>query len=105
MWAMKSGDRQAASVPQNRVFAATRWSIVISAGLESSPYRKQALESLCETYWYPLYAYVRRRVPDVVASRMRKRYREELREEISQTVAGPDEVDDEIRNLFTVLEL
>jgi RNA polymerase sigma factor (sigma-70 family) len=39
------------------------------------------------------------------ASRMRKRYRELLREEIAQTVSGPDEVDDEIRNLFTTLEM
>jgi len=39
------------------------------------------------------------------ASRMRKRYGELLREEISQTVAGPDEVQDEIRKLFAVLEL
>lgn len=225
---------------------------MISAGRNSSPDSKRALESLCETYWYPLYAYVRRRVPDVneahdltqaffaelleknyvgsatpdrgrfraflltafkhflskhwekvraqkcgggrapisldfesadsnlriepaagitaeqfydqqwaiallgqimerletefkqsgktkqfeelkgfiigdhagttygqvaetlnmteaatkkAGSRMRRRYRELLREEITQTVAGPDEVDDEIRNLFTTLEL
>ena len=39
------------------------------------------------------------------ASRMRRRYRELLREEISQTVAGPDEIEDEIRNLFATLEL
>ena len=39
------------------------------------------------------------------ASRMRRRYRELLREEIAQTVARPDEVEDEIRNLFTTLNL
>lgn len=39
------------------------------------------------------------------ASRMRKRYRELLRDEIGQTVACPEEVDAEIRNLFTVLAL
>ena len=38
---------------------------MISAGRDSSPDSKRALESLCETYWYALYAYVRRRVPDV----------------------------------------
>ncbi len=38
-------------------------------------------------------------------SRLRRRYRELLREEIAQTVEGPAEVDDEIRNLFTTLEL
>ena len=39
------------------------------------------------------------------ASRMRRRYGELLCEEIAQTVAGPDEVDDEIRKLFATLEL
>ncbi len=39
------------------------------------------------------------------ASRMRKRYRELLREEIAQTVSRPEEVDDEIRNLFATLNL
>ena len=38
-------------------------------------------------------------------SRMRRRYRELLREEIAQTVQGPNEVDDEIRNLFAILQL
>ncbi len=51
--------------PPNDAFAATRWSVVISAGHESSPDSKRALESLCQIYWPPLYAYVRRRVPDV----------------------------------------
>ncbi len=37
------------------------------------------------------------------ASRLRKRYRELLREEVSQTLAEPAEVDDEIRSLFAVL--
>lgn len=38
------------------------------------------------------------------ASRMRRRYRELLREEIAQTVTGPEEVEDEIRNLFAVFQ-
>lgn len=50
---------------QNRAFATTQWSIVVAAGHRSSPDSKHALESLCHAYWYPLYAYVRRRVPDV----------------------------------------
>jgi len=62
---MESNDQQAVPLRQNQVFATTRWSVVISAGRDSSPDSKRALESLCETYWYPLYAYVRRRVPDV----------------------------------------
>lgn len=37
--------------------------------------------------------------------RMRRRYRELLREEIAETVNEPEEVEDEIRNLFTMLQL
>lgn len=37
------------------------------------------------------------------AGRLRKRYRELLREEVSQTLAEPGEIDDEIRSLFEVL--
>lgn len=35
--------------------------------------------------------------------RMRRRYRELFREEIAQTVAGPDEVEDELKHIFAVL--
>jgi len=42
-------------------FAPTRWTLVAAAGRRSSPGSQQALATLCETYWYPLYAYVRRR--------------------------------------------
>jgi DNA-directed RNA polymerase specialized sigma24 family protein len=41
-------------------FVPTRWTLVISAGRKSSPQSDQALADLCRTYWYPLYAYVRR---------------------------------------------
>jgi RNA polymerase sigma factor (sigma-70 family) len=41
-------------------FANTRWTVVLSAGHKSSPRSDQALAELCRTYWYPLYAYVRR---------------------------------------------
>jgi RNA polymerase sigma factor (sigma-70 family) len=40
-------------------FATTHWSLVISAG-GSSPGASKALAELCETYWYPVYAFVRR---------------------------------------------
>jgi RNA polymerase sigma factor (sigma-70 family) len=39
----------------------------------------------------------------VAVHRLRQRYRELLRAEIASTVAGPDEVEDEIRNLFAAL--
>ena len=42
------------------LFAATRWSVVLAAKDKSSPDSAAALEALCRTYWYPLYASVRR---------------------------------------------
>jgi RNA polymerase sigma factor (sigma-70 family) len=41
-------------------FAATRWSVVLSARDQQSPQSTEALETLCKNYWYPLYAFVRR---------------------------------------------
>jgi RNA polymerase sigma-70 factor (ECF subfamily) len=43
------------------VFSTTHWSVVLSAGQGGTPEAAAALEDLCRTYWYPLYAYVRRR--------------------------------------------
>jgi RNA polymerase sigma factor (sigma-70 family) len=45
-------------------FATTRWSVVLAAGGASGPGARDALEALCRTYWYPLYAYARRRGQD-----------------------------------------
>jgi DNA-directed RNA polymerase specialized sigma24 family protein len=42
-------------------FATTHWSVVLAAGDGDSPQSSAALENLCRAYWYPLYAYVRRR--------------------------------------------
>ncbi len=42
------------------VFATTRWTVVLAAGRRSEPEADVALEELCRTYWYPLYAFVRR---------------------------------------------
>ncbi len=42
-------------------FATTHWSVVLMAGQSSDSQASEALEQLCRTYWYPLYAYVRRR--------------------------------------------
>jgi RNA polymerase sigma-70 factor (ECF subfamily) len=39
----------------------------------------------------------------VAVSRLRQRYRERLRAEIAQTVAGPEEVEEELRHLVRVL--
>ncbi len=41
-------------------FATTSWSVIIKAGELSSPEQHQALEALCQSYWYPLYAFLRK---------------------------------------------
>src|SRR6476659_4987708 len=43
------------------IFATTRWTVVVAAGRSHTPQSDIALEELCRTYWFPLYAYVRRR--------------------------------------------
>lgn len=48
----------------HRRFATTRWSLVVAAGGDDSEESRVALETLCETYWYPLYAFVRRQGRD-----------------------------------------
>ncbi|MDD2707271.1 MAG: sigma factor [Verrucomicrobiae bacterium] len=42
-------------------FPATHWSTVLTAGEEESSRVSGALERICEKYWYPLYAFVRRK--------------------------------------------
>ena len=42
-------------------FATTQWSLVLAAGGERSADAREALEQLCSIYWYPVFAYVRRR--------------------------------------------
>ncbi len=42
-------------------FATTHWTLVLQAGDSESTQARAALAQLCQTYWYPLYAYVRRR--------------------------------------------
>jgi RNA polymerase sigma-70 factor (ECF subfamily) len=44
-----------------QAFPPTRWSLVVAATRKDALESAAALESLCRAYWYPLYAYVRRR--------------------------------------------
>jgi RNA polymerase sigma-70 factor (ECF subfamily) len=46
-------------MPHQPVFVTTRWSVVLAARAAGSPDSARALETLCRTYWYPLYAHVR----------------------------------------------
>lgn len=42
-------------------FPATRWTYVLAAGKQRDGERKEALSALCEGYWYPVYAFIRRK--------------------------------------------
>lgn len=56
---MSSPANHGAGWPQN-----TRWSLVKAAAGPDAPGCRAALETLCATYWYPLYAYARRKGHD-----------------------------------------
>jgi RNA polymerase sigma-70 factor (ECF subfamily) len=45
-------------------FPTTHWSRVHAAGVPGTPSAHEALSELCQSYWFPLYAYIRRRVLD-----------------------------------------
>jgi RNA polymerase sigma factor (sigma-70 family) len=80
------------SMPRDaRKFVTTHWTLVLSARDESSPDGRQALEELCRTYWYPLYAFLRRQGYDAdkaqdltqgfFARLLEKRYLDDVRPE------------------------
>ncbi|MGA9450093.1 MAG: RNA polymerase sigma factor [Verrucomicrobiia bacterium] len=58
---MNSEHSTPASTAPGDIFATTHWTVVLAAGRRSTPQSNGALEELCRTYWFPLYAYVRRR--------------------------------------------
>ncbi len=43
------------------LFFTTRWSVVLQAADIAAPQAHAALSDLCAAYWFPLYAYIRRR--------------------------------------------
>jgi RNA polymerase sigma factor (sigma-70 family) len=53
-----TGHTMVARSPQ---FPTTRWTLVVAAADSGRKEARSALVSLCEGYWYPLYAYLRRR--------------------------------------------
>ncbi len=49
------------TLPGASKFPTTRWTLVVAAGDPRRTDARSALVYLCERYWYPLYAYLRRR--------------------------------------------
>ena len=41
-------------------FHTTHWTVVLAAREKDGAAAREALASLCSTYWYPLYAFIRR---------------------------------------------
>ena len=52
---------QEAGWANQSTFNTTHWSVILAAGAGEDRGSSAALEKLCQTYWYPLYAFVRRR--------------------------------------------
>jgi RNA polymerase sigma factor (sigma-70 family) len=63
---MRSSDSDSAEPGDRHRFLTTQWSVVLEARRGES---RPALASLCESYWYPLYAYIRRRGHDAEQAR------------------------------------
>jgi RNA polymerase sigma-70 factor (ECF subfamily) len=57
------------TLPGSPEFPTTLWSTVRKAGKGDGTQGEQALEKLCRSYWYPLYAYARRSGHDRDAAR------------------------------------
>jgi RNA polymerase sigma-70 factor (ECF subfamily) len=71
-------------------FPTTRWSLVARAGAVSSPDARQALETLCRAYWFPIYAFIRRHGAEAEAARdLTQTYFTQLLEKDLLLVADP----------------
>ena len=58
---MSSAGATPSSGVSGDLFTTTHWTVVVAAGGQATAQAERALAELCRTYWYPLYAYVRRR--------------------------------------------
>jgi len=58
---LSSTESKSGTSARGDIFVTTRWTVVLAAGRKATPQAERALEELCGTYWFPLYAYVRRR--------------------------------------------
>lgn len=57
-------DKPPGHTPPRTQFLTTRWSLILAAGAAGTGESRQALVALCEAYWYPVYAYIRRKTSD-----------------------------------------
>lgn len=55
------GDESIDDGRKGQLFPVTHWTEIAAARREGSAAAAEALDRLCETYWYPIYAYIRRK--------------------------------------------
>jgi RNA polymerase sigma-70 factor (ECF subfamily) len=69
--------------PSGACFPTTPWGRVLQAGDPAAPEARAALEALCRDYWFPLYAFVRRKGydPDTAQDRVQGTFAELLARE------------------------
>jgi RNA polymerase sigma-70 factor (ECF subfamily) len=73
-----------------RGFVTTRWSLVLAAGRDAAPEARKALSELCELYWSPLHAFVRRQgLPAEEAKDLTQGFFARLLEKNALAVATP----------------
>src|SRR5437868_8606378 len=56
-----ASERPVSAAPGAAQFPATLWSVVLQAGHGASDQAQEALATLCQAYWFPLYAFLRRK--------------------------------------------
>jgi RNA polymerase sigma-70 factor (ECF subfamily) len=72
-------------------FFTTEWSLVLAAGDSQAPDSREALASLCRSYWYPVYAHVRHLgEPRDQAEDLTQGFFTHLLEDRTLSVATPD---------------
>lgn len=64
----RADDLPGTNATEPRRFVTTHWSLVLAAAAGESSAAANALEHLCRTYWYPLYAFCRRKGHDAEES-------------------------------------
>jgi len=57
---MSATTDEATDAPRDAAFNTTHWSVVMAAGAGGSESARAAIETLCRSYWFPLYAFGRR---------------------------------------------
>lgn len=79
------------SARKHDTFHTTRWSVVLAAGHRAEPDAAAALAALCQSYWFPLYAYIRRRTGSIdEAQDLTQEFFAQLLEKDTLAVAAPE---------------